>query len=92
MGETVKMNENEEILTILKSHLIVAFIVLLTFFILLFLVSRIIRFMEERKYIKMEMERTEGNEYLYWRHKLKLLYLGSIPLFGAFLYRWYDKK
>lgn len=50
-----------------------------------FFISFILPFKQKRDYIKMEMERSfEEKEYLYWKRKLKHLYLRSIPLIGRF--------
>jgi len=34
--------------------------------------------------IKNEIERAVGNEYYYWKKKLKKLYLKHIPFIGRF--------
>lgn len=41
-------------------------------------------FYEKREYIKSEMEYAVGEERLYWKKKLRRLYLRSIPVFGRF--------
>lgn len=41
-------------------------------------------FLEARKNIKIEMKRTYGKEYSYWKGQLKMLYLESIPIIGRF--------
>lgn len=42
-------------------------------------------FLREREYIKMEMKRSfDEDEYRYWKHRLKKLYLRSIPFIGKF--------
>lgn len=45
--------------------------------------EKIMPFNRERKYIKMEINRSQSKEeYEYWKSELKLLYLKSIPLIG----------
>ena len=45
----------------------------------------VVPFLDKRRYIKMEMNRSDGNEYLRWKSKLKNHYLEHIPLFGRFI-------
>lgn len=45
-------------------------------------------FSEAREYIKMEMMRTDGEEYNYWKHELKMLYVEHIPILGWFIRRF----
>ena len=40
------------------------------------------------RYLKMEMKRSYGREYQYWKRKLKRHYVRSIPLIGKFLVRF----
>jgi len=48
--------------------------------------SVILPFIEERKYLKMELRRSEydGEEYRYYKKKLNRLYLSCIPFIGRF--------
>lgn len=66
--------------------LLFLFIIVLVFFLFLALwFNSIAPFLEERKYIKMNMNRSfKKSEYRYWKRQLKLLYLRSIPLIGRF--------
>jgi len=41
--------------------------------------------LKSRKYIKMEMDRSDGREYLFWKRQLKKLYMRHIPFIGRFL-------
>jgi len=87
---------NEETNNFFYSNLIVilmiAIIIIVLFVLLYFIGTRIGDFLGERNYIKMEMQRTDGNERLYWKRKLKLLYLQSIPIIGGLLCRWYINR
>lgn len=42
-------------------------------------------FTEVREYIKMEMQRSDGKEYFYWKKELKKLYMHYIPFIGLFI-------
>ncbi len=42
-------------------------------------------FLRDREYIKMEMTRTTGREYMYWKHELKILYVSHIPIIGRLI-------
>ena len=67
------------------TFLIFAFVVIIGFFIVLAVYFNIIApFMKAREYIKMEMQRSDGNEYYYWKRELKRLYLSHIPIIGRF--------
>lgn len=48
--------------------------------------SVILPFIEERKYLKMELRRSRygGEEYHHYKKELKRLYLRFIPLIGRF--------
>ena len=71
-------------------------LLLIFFAIFLLLISAIILyfkviypFLDERKYIKMELNRSSGEEYLYWKKQLKKLYLTQIPLIGYFIKKYF---
>ncbi len=59
--------------------------ILLFIYVLYFYFNVYLPFASEKRYIKGEMARSEGREYLYWKKKLKHLYIRSIPLIGRFL-------
>ena len=42
-------------------------------------------FINERRYIKMEIERSIGKKKDYWKKQLKILYLLHIPIIGGFI-------
>ena len=69
---------------------IILFLVLLilAFFITIMTITwinKIVPFLEEREYIKMEMQHSfDEGEYHYWKRELKQLYLQAIPLIGRF--------
>ena len=66
---------------------IIGFFLLFAFFINLYL-----PFKEERDYIKMEMARSfEEEEYLYWKRKLKMLYIRKIPIVRSIVRRKYNR-
>ena len=68
-----------------KFLIFIAAMVIGGFIIVAFFINFLLQFKEERDYIKMEMNRSyKEKEYLYWRRKLKHLYLRSIPLIGKF--------
>lgn len=48
-------------------------------------VKVIVPFSRERSYIKAEINRTDGEELLYWKHELKKLYARQIPFFGKYV-------
>ena len=67
------------------TFLIVGFTFIIIFFVILILYFNIISpFIKSREYIKMEMQRSDGREYLYWKRQLKKLYMTSIPIIGRF--------
>ncbi len=53
--------------------------------VLIYIASVIIPFLKDRKYIIIEMERSSGAEYEYWKKQLKKLYKYYIPIIGRFL-------
>ena len=67
------------------TFLIFAFVLIIGFFIVLaFYINVIAPFMKARDYIKMEMQRSDGDEYYYWKSELKRLYISHIPIIGRF--------
>ena len=77
----INNNENWEIL-------VAMFAALLFLFILIALVMNVwMPFKENRDTIKMEMNRSEGREYKYWKRELRRLYLCHIPIV-----RWFFRK
>ena len=67
------------------TFLIFAFVVIIGFFIVLaFYFNVLAPFMKARDYIKMEMQRSDGDEYYYWKSELKRLYISHIPIIGKF--------
>ena len=45
-------------------------------------------FVRTRAYIKGEIDRSDGNEYYYWKRELRNLYIEHIPVFGWFFRRF----
>ena len=67
------------------TFLIFTFLVIIGFFVVLALYFNVIApFMKARDYIKMEMQRSDGDEYYYWKSELKRLYMTHIPIIGRF--------
>ena len=65
--------------------LIAVMAVIIGFFLIFALVINLyLPFKNKRDYIKMEMSRSDDNEYYYWKRKLKKLYLSYIPIIGRF--------
>ena len=75
-------NTQDDIITFIG----IVFLLFITVFILLAIYLNVIHpFIEERNYIKMEMQRSfDEDEYQYWKWRLKQLYLKSIPVIGRF--------
>lgn len=72
---------NYEVMTIVIIAIIIGFFLFFAFFI-----NSYLPFKHEINYIKMEISRSfEKEEYLYWKRKLKKLYLSCIPIIGKFL-------
>lgn len=71
-------NENITLLTFLV--IFILFVVIMIYYF-----NVVVPFLDKRRYIKMEMNRSDGNEYLRWKSKLKNHYLEHIPLFGRFI-------
>ena len=67
------------------TFLIFAFIVIIGLFIVLaFLFNVVMPFIKDRDYIRMEMQRSNDEEYYYWKRELKRLYISHIPIIGRF--------
>ncbi len=49
-----------------------------------FIINVWIPYQKEQKYIKMEMKRSDGEEYYYWKRQLKRLRMSRIPIIGKF--------
>lgn len=63
-------------------------IAILIVFVVILLLEPIVSLSKERSYIKMEMSRSEGREYRYWRKKLKILYISHIPILGRIIIKF----
>ena len=64
--------------------ILILIIIIGSFLFLVFTFNVVMPFIEERNYIKMEMKRSEDEEYYHWKRKLKRLYLSYIPFIGWF--------
>lgn len=49
-------------------------------------------FREERRYYKLEILRTDGEERAFWEKELKYFYIRSLPFFGRQIYRKLKKN
>ena len=67
-----------------KVLIIIVISIIAIFFIVVFYVNFFLQFKKERDYIKMEMGRTKGSEYRYWKKKLRKLYISKIPIVRRF--------
>jgi len=55
---------------------------------MIFYFNVVVPFKQNRKYIKMEMARTRGSEYYYWKRELTKLYLTHIPVVRIFVRKY----
>lgn len=62
-----------------ETIIIIAVIIGLFLFLTLF-INSYLPFKKERDYIKMEMHRSKGREYRYWKKRLRMLYVSKIPI------------
>lgn len=90
---------NDEVQYMERSGDYTMFAVVIIVFLVVFciyLVKTIIPFVDRCRYIKMEMNRSEGGEYLYWKKKLKRHYIRNIPFVGKLILklrrRYKEKK
>lgn len=72
--------------TLINGEILTAIVlVIIGFFLFLaFYINFYIQFKKERDYIKMEIGRTYGKEHLYWKRRLKMLYISQIPIIRRF--------
>lgn len=63
-------------------------IMILIVFVVILLLEPIVSLSKERSYIKMEMGRSKGREYKYWKKQLKLLYISHIPILGRIIIKF----
>ena len=61
-------------------------------FLIKFIASVYVPFIEERDFIRMEIVRSKGNERIHWEHELRRLYIAQIPFIGIFLAEQSRKK
>lgn len=59
---------------------LICIVVLLIVFV--FYINVLGPFLANRRYIIMEMSRSDGDEYKFWKRELKLLYISQIPIIG----------
>ena len=65
---------------------LVILMVLLGIFLFIMLIGKVYYpFIKRARYFKMEMKRSDGGEYLYWRSQLRKLYRKYIPFAALFI-------
>ena len=72
--------------------LVILAIPFILLFIAVFWMNIVKPFLKEKEYIKMEMGRSNEEEYQYWKRELKKLYIWHIPLVGPVIYRNMRKR
>lgn len=58
---------------------------LIVLLVAMYVVMKINTFLDKRRVIKLEINRTDGEEHRYWERELKKLYAESIPIVGIIL-------
>ena len=62
-------------------------LIVVAIFLIALYVKNVVPFLQERSYIKMEIERSfSESEAAYWKKELKKLYIEHIPIFHFFLW------
>ena len=65
---------------------VVAFILFVAIY--TYIMTVVIPFSNRKRYLKMEIGRSEGKERRYWKRKLKRHYVRHIPLIGKLIVRY----
>ncbi len=66
--------------------MLIALVIIISFLIIALCFKKIFQYINEREYIKAQMQSSHSKrEYIYWKRKLKKLYLNYLPLIGRFL-------
>ena len=60
---------------------------ILIFSVIAIFFNNFLPFLKARKYIKMEIKGSDGEEHKYWKRELIMLYIEYIPLIGWFIRR-----
>ena len=68
-----------------SSQIRVFLVVIVIFFVVMMIVKIYWPFFKRVKYFKMEMKRSDGEEYYYWRSQLRKLYRKYIPFASLFI-------
>lgn len=63
-------------------------LVIFLLFVSMLYINIILPFTQARKYIKAEIDRSDGEEYYYWKRELRNLYIEHIPILGWFIRRF----
>ena len=79
--------------TLLNNNFVIVTLAIIIglFLILAFYVNLYLPFKKERDYIKMEMGRSYEEEYRYWKHELKMLYISKVPIVRSVVRRKYKR-
>ena len=80
------MESNTTIMAVEGFLLVFMFILIfILVLIALFYIKVWIPFANDKRYIKMEIERSTGKKKDFWKKQLKILYLLHIPIIGVFI-------
>lgn len=75
-----------------SSQIKVFLIVLVIFFIIMLIFKVYVPFVKRARYFKMEMRRSDGEEYYYWKWQLRKLYRQYIPFAALFIRKSGSKR
>jgi len=75
-------------------HILILTTILLacTLFCVVFEIAIFRPFREERRYFKLEISRSEGEERKFWERELKYFYIRTIPIIGKMLWKRRRKR
>ncbi|MBE7050436.1 MAG: hypothetical protein E7394_06640 [Ruminococcaceae bacterium] len=68
-----------------SSQVIIFLVVVVILFIILVTLKVYVPFFKRVRYFKMEMKRSDGEEYYYWKFQLRKLYRKYIPFASLFI-------
>ncbi len=66
-------------------YLYIFIFIVLVIILIFYIVNVFVPFLEQRRYLKMELGRCSRNEYHIWKARLKRLYVSMIPFIGPFI-------
>ena len=92
-SEQQTLTQNTYTLSSTTDLLLILALIVGVFLFLVLYINFFLSLNKSRRYIKMEMSRSvDKEEYLYWKHELKMLYINRIPVARAFVKRRHNKK